>query len=136
MPIALTAGAYLAIVFATGFALGVVRTLSVARWLGERSAELVELPLMVAASYLAARFVMARTGRGLAPGGAALAGLVALALLLGAELAGVLLVRGQTIGDYLASRDPIAGTAYAVALLLYAAMPLAVARARRASRPR
>jgi hypothetical protein len=52
----------------------------------------------------------------------------ALALLLCAELAVVFFARGQTLGDYLASRDPVSGSAYAIALLLFAAMPAAVAR--------
>ena len=133
MSIALAAGAYFSIVFAIGFALGVLRTVWVAPWLGERAAELVEFPLMVAASYFAARLVIARSGRGLERGEAALVGAAALALLLGAELGVVLFVRRQTLGDYFASRDPIAGTAYVVALLLYAAMPLLVVRARRAN---
>ena len=133
MSIALAAGAYFSIVFAIGFALGVLRTVWVAPWLGERAAELVEFPLMVAASYFAARFVIARSGRGLERGAAAWVGAAALALLLGAELGVVLFVRRQTLGDYFASRDPIAGTAYVVALLLYAAMPLLVVRARRSS---
>jgi hypothetical protein len=52
----------------------------------------------------------------------------ALALLLCAELAVVFFVRGQTRGEYLASRDPVSGLAFALALLLFAAMPAAVAR--------
>jgi len=136
MSIALVAGAYFAIVFAIGFGFGVVRTLWVAPWLGTRAAELVEFPLMIVASYLAARFVIARSGRALGSGRAALVGAVALALLLGAEVGVVLFVRRQTLGDYFASRDPVAGTAYVVALLLYAAMPFVVVRARRANLPR
>ena len=117
--------AYFASVFFIGFLLGVARTLWIAPRLGERAAELVEMPVMVAASFLVARALMSRaTGVGILA--AALAGLAALALLLCAELAVVAFVRGQTLSDYVASRDPVSGAAYAVALLLFAAMPAVV----------
>ena len=44
---------YFAVVFATGFALGTVRTLWLAPALGERRAELLETPFMLAACGLA-----------------------------------------------------------------------------------
>ena len=55
-------------------------------------------------------------------------GLIALGLMLGAEFTVVLGVRGLTIGEYLASRDPVAGTVYIVMLGIFAVMPLLVAR--------
>jgi hypothetical protein len=55
-------------------------------------------------------------------------GLVALGLLLVAEVTVILWVRHLTIRGYLASRDPVAGTAYLVTLGLFAVMPLLVAR--------
>lgn len=54
-------------------------------------------------------------------------GLVALALLLVAEFP-VLWLRGLTISQYFAGRDPVAGTVYIVMLLVFATMPLLVAR--------
>jgi hypothetical protein len=114
--------AYFAAVFSIGFVLGVARTLWTAPRLGERVAELVELPVMVVASFLVARALMSRAG---ATGirDAALIGLAALALLLCAELAVVAFVRGQTLAGYVASRDPVSGFAYVLALLLFAVMP-------------
>src|SRR6185295_16425138 len=47
--------AYFASVFFIGFVLGVIRTLWIAPRLGEHVAELVEMPVMVAASFLVAR---------------------------------------------------------------------------------
>jgi hypothetical protein len=119
--------AYFASVFFIGFLLGVARTLWIAPRLGERAAELAEMPVMVAASFLVARALMSRAP-GVGTRAAALVGLAALALLLCAELAVVAFVRGQTLANYVESRDPVSGSAYAIALLLFAAMPAVMAR--------
>ena len=50
-------------------------------------------------------------------------GLVALALLLAAEYF-MLWLRGLTISQYFAGRDPVAGTVYIVMLLVFAVMPM------------
>jgi hypothetical protein len=120
--------AYFAIVFAIGFALGTLRVLWLLPAFGERTAELAELPLMLIASALAARWTCARlrvpasrTAR-LAMGG------VALLLLLGVEFTVVLALRGQTIAENLASRDPVSGAAYALSLLAFALWPWWFAR--------
>jgi len=116
---------YFGIVFATGFALGIARTLWLVPAFGERTAELLEMPVMIAASVLAARWVLRRhpeprLGRRLAIGG------IALGLLVLAELAVVFWVRKQTFGQYLEHRDPIAGAAYLVALAIFALAPASV----------
>jgi hypothetical protein len=56
-------------------------------------------------------------------------GFLALGFTLGAECTFVLWLRGLTIGEYLASRDLVAGTVYIVMLGAFAVMPLLVARA-------
>lgn len=112
---------YFALVFGMGFVLGIVRVTMVVPALGARLAELIELPVMVIASYFAARFVLGRFG----PFGAndrVRIGVLALIWLLAAELA-VMFASGQLIGDYIAARDPVSGTAYLVSLLLFALMP-------------
>lgn len=119
---------YFAIVFAVGFALGTVRVLWLVPALGERWAELSEMPLMWLASYLAARYLMRRSRDGLCWTGALWTGLLALVLLLAVEFTLVLGLRGLTLSDYLASRDWVSGTAYMVSLLAYAVMPLLVWR--------
>jgi type IV secretory pathway TrbD component len=48
--------------------------------------------------------------------------------LLVAEFTLVLWLRGLTIDEYLATRDPVAGTVYIVMLGVFAIMPLLVAR--------
>lgn len=122
----LAAGAaYFGLVFAVGFALGTVRVLLVVPHLGERTAELLELPLMIAASLLSARFVLhrarlERTSQRLATG------LVALALMLTAELTLVLTLRDLTLAEYVASRDPLSGSAYLLGLAVFAAAPVLV----------
>ena len=119
---------YFALVFGAGFVLGTIRTLWVVPWLGARAAELVEAPIMVGIAALAARFVVRRLAVPPELSVRLALGTVALALMLVAEFTLVLWVRGLSIRDYLASRDPVAETAYYVALLLYAAMPSMVAR--------
>jgi hypothetical protein len=114
--------AYSASVFSIGFVLGAARTLWIVPRLGERAAELIEMPVMVAASFLVARALMSRAGV-VGIRDAALVGIAALALLLCAELAVVAFVRGQTLADYVASRDLVSASAYALALLLFAATP-------------
>lgn len=129
------AAAYFGLVFAAGFALGVARTLWLVDWVGERSAELAELPLMVFLSWLAARYVVRRwppasTRRALCVGG------VALGLLLLCELTVVLGLRGLSLSQYLATRDPVAGTAYLVSLLWFGLWPAWLTRkSARSGRP-
>lgn len=53
---------------------------------------------------------------------------LALGLLLVAEFGFVLQLRGLTIDAYLAGRDPVVGTVYYAMLVLFALMPLFVAR--------
>ena len=125
MRIAAFAGAYFAAVFAVGFVLGTLRVTLVVPAVGERAAELAEMPLMIAASvWFAGRFVR-RWRLGVAA--ALQGGVLALVLLLGAELTLVLGVRGLTLTQYLASRDPVAGAAYLTALCVFMLAPTAVA---------
>jgi hypothetical protein len=48
--------------------------------------------------------------------------------MLTAEFTLVLLLRGLSISEYLADRDPVAGTVYYLMLGAFAVMPLLVAR--------
>ena len=114
---------YFSLVFAVGFVLGTIRVLVVVPLLGERAAELLEAPLMLLASFLAARWVVRRFR--LPPGARCRlpVGLVALTFLLVAELLVVFLIRGLTLEEYMASRDPVAGAVYLVSLAVFALMP-------------
>jgi hypothetical protein len=125
----LKAGAlYFLLVFGAGFALGTLRVLLVVPRLGARTAELIEAPVMLAVTVLAARWTVrrlavppARVPR-LAMGG------IALGLLLAAEFTLVLGLRGMSMRDYFASLDPVSGTVYYALLGVFAVMPLLVAR--------
>lgn len=117
---------YFAIVFAVGFVLGLARVLLAVPWLGVRAAELAELPLMIGASWLAARHCMRRFGPSRA--GVRLGvGLFALLLLILAELA-LATFSGSGLGQYIKERDPVSGSAYLVSLVLFALMPLMATR--------
>jgi hypothetical protein len=54
-------------------------------------------------------------------------GFLALWLMLFAELTLVLWIQKLSIGEYLATRDPVSGTAYYAMLGVFAVMPLFVA---------
>lgn len=117
-----TSLAYFAGVFSIGFVLGAIRQAVVVERLGERWAELLELPLMVVASYLVARICLKHFG----PFGTRSRlgiGVMSLLFMLAAELS-LNLLTGQNLKEYIASRDPVSGTAYLLALALFALMPL------------
>lgn len=126
MQIAKAGVVYFAIVFCAGFVLGTIRTLWVVPRLGARVAELVESPIMLMVTIFAARSVVrlfalpstlfARIGMGC----------LALVLMLVAEFGFVLWLRRISIREYLATRDPVAGTVYYVTLAAFAVMPLLV----------
>lgn len=119
---------YFAIVFGAGFALGTIRVLWLVPRLGERMAELAEMPLMLAVTVLAARWVARRFSMPYAIPARLAMGLVGLALLLAFEFTLVLGLRGLTVAEYFAMRDPVSGTVYSAMLAAFAVMPLLVAR--------
>jgi hypothetical protein len=118
--------AYFAGVFAIGFALGIVRMTLLVPQFGVRTSELLELPIMVLASYLIAKHVVRHFGSFSALARVGI-GLLALALLISAEL-GVTVLLGQSIGSYISSRDQVSGLAYLVSLALFGFMPLIAGR--------
>lgn len=124
----LKAGAiYFAVVFGAGFILGPIRILVLVPRVGERVAELIEIPIMLAVIVVAARWVTRRFGATHTRVDLLALGCVALGLLLACEFTVVLWLRGMTIPEYVASRDPVAGVVYAVTLAAYAVMPLLLA---------
>ena len=117
---------YFALVFGAGFVLGTIRVLWVVPCFGTRMAELMETPVMFVVTLLAARWVARRVAVPFTPSSRLGMGCVALGLLLVAEFTLVLWLRGLSISEYLASRDPVSGTVYYVMLGVFAIMPLLV----------
>jgi hypothetical protein len=114
---------YFGIVFAAGFVLGVIRTLWLVPELGDRIAELIELPFMFGIYTVVAFYLVRRWKAQLTLKGAVVAGVVALAMLLAFEFSVVLYIRGLTFGEYLESRDWLSGSAYFLSILVFGAMP-------------
>ncbi|MEO7326721.1 MAG: hypothetical protein ABIW82_18015 [Dokdonella sp.] len=115
--------AYFGIVFGAGFLLGAVRVPFLVPRLGERIAELMEMPVMFAVIFFAAKFILRRFGTRLKGNMWLAVGALALLLLLAAELILVVALQGQSIADYIASRDRVSGSVYLGMLALFAAMP-------------
>jgi len=118
----LRGGFYFVLVFGVGFVLGIVRVLVLEPRLGTRWAELAEAPLMLVAIIVSARYVVRRFPAA-QRASYLLSGAIALMILVLAEFSVVLGVRGLTLGDYFAQRDPVAGSVYVAMLVIFAAMP-------------
>ena len=125
----LRAGAlYFLLVFGAGFLLGPIRVLWIVPAVGTRNAELLEAPIMLVVIVVAARWLVRRFAL---PSSAATrlgVGAVALGLLIAAEITVALRLRGLSFSEYLTGRDPVSGTVYRVLLVVFALMPLLVAR--------
>jgi hypothetical protein len=119
---------YFALVFGAGFVLGPIRILWVVPRVGTRMAELMEAPIMLVVTIVSARWIVRRLAVPSPPSSRLGMGGIALGLLLVAEFTLVLWLRGISIGEYLATRDPVSGTVYYGMLGLFAIMPLLVAR--------
>ena len=119
---------YFALVFGAGFVLGTIRTLWIVPRLGTRMSELMETPIMLVISIVAARWTVLRLAVPSVPSARLVMGGIALVLMLVAEFGFVLWLRGMSIRDYLATRDPVSGTVYYAMLGVFAIMPLLVVR--------
>jgi len=119
-----TASIYFALVFGAGFLLGIIRIAWIVPEIGTRWGELLEMPIMLVVILLSARRVSRHVG---APTHALFVGLLSLAFLVIAEFSFAFLLRHLTPPDYIASRDPVAGTVYVVLLVVLAVMPALLA---------
>jgi hypothetical protein len=120
---------YFAAVFAAGFIFGVIRTLLVAPAVGESAAEVLEAPFMLGVIATAA-WALAQRHRGprieLAAGG-----ILAALLVLIADLAVGVGLRGLSPYAVLFDRDPLAGSVYYLLIAVFAVMPYVLGRAAR-----
>jgi hypothetical protein len=112
----------------TGFILGPIRIFLLVPRFGVRMAELMEMPIMIAVIIIAAIRIVRHYAVLPAPSSRLGMGFIAFGLLLSAEFSLVLWLRGLSISEYLATRDPVSGTVYYVSLGLFAIMPLLVER--------
>lgn len=114
---------YFALVMGAGFLLGSVRVLFVVPHLGERWAELAEMPIMAMVIVVAAGYILRRYPEVQTRGRALVVGFTALALSVSAELVLAVVLQSQSLSEYLASRDKISGSVYLVMLVAFALMP-------------
>lgn len=115
---------YFALVFGAGFLLGAIRIPLLVPRFGERIAELVEMPVMLVVILLSARFIIQRFALPATVAARLGTGMLALVLLVAAELLLAALLQERSPAAYVASRDPVSGGVYAAMLVLFALMPL------------
>ena len=120
---------YFVLVLGAGFILGSIRVPFLMPRFGERFAELLEMPVMFVVIVLAARFITRKFALPTTISARLGAGFLALFLLLSAELLLVAVLQDRSIGEYIASRDPVSGGVYVAMLGLFSVMPLILARA-------
>ncbi len=115
---------YFALVFGAGFVLGPIRILWAVPRFGMRMAELMEAPIMFVVTIFAARWIVRHLA--LPPTVSIRLGMgsIALGLMVVAEFAFVLRLRGLSISEYPATRDPVSGTVYYLMLAVFGMMPL------------
>ncbi len=119
---------YFAIVFGAGFVLGPIRILWLVPWVGARTAELAETPVMILVMVAGARWVMSCFAVPQEAATRLAIGAIALALALLTEFTVVLRLRGLSMTEYFATRDPLSGTVYYLSLGLFALLPVLLMR--------
>jgi len=122
---------YFMIVFAAGFMLGTIRVLWIVPRLGTRVAELIEAPIMIFISMIAAGWLVRRFREITKASDWLWAGLTGLTLMMLTEFSVVLWLRGLSLAEYIATRDPVSSAVYFGSLVLFALLPLLLSRAQR-----
>lgn len=122
---ALAAGAfYAALVFAAGFALGAVRTLMLEPRLGAFGAVAVELPAMLAISWLACGAALRRFLLPAELAARLVMGLAAFLLLMSAELALAFMVFSRTFSEFIGAFATPAGALGLAGQIAFGLMPV------------
>jgi hypothetical protein len=127
---------YFAMVLGTGFILGVIRVPFLVPRIGERYAELLEMPIMFAVIVFSARHIIKRFKLSRILAVRLQVGFTALALTIAAELILAAVLQSQSVAEFIASRDPVSGSAYVLLLLVYALMPSLLMRFRESDNDR
>ncbi len=126
------AALYFLLVFGTGFVLGTGRVLFLVPLLGERTAELLEMPLMLGVIVFAVRWIVRHRLAAPRLSTTLSVGLLSLGIILFAELGVEMWLRGMSATEVFLNRDPVSGTAYYISLLLFAVTPAIFVRRRSA----
>jgi hypothetical protein len=117
---------YFLVTVGAQFVLEVIRLQVVALHVGERLAEMLEIPNVLLATIIGARWVVDRFTLPPLPGIRLGVGLVALMLLLIAEGTVILPLHGLSVAEYLAGQDLVVGMAPLGALGVLTVMPFLV----------
>ena len=115
---------YFLFVFLLGFGLGTFRVLLVAPHLGETKAVLLEVPIMLVASWLVCGWCIRRFGVPRRAEAKALMGAVAFALLITAEMAVAVLLFGRSLTDFLTGYRTTPGAIGIAGQVAFGLMPL------------
>ena len=113
---------YFAAVFTFAFAMGIARVLVVAPRLGPTAAVLLEVPILVGASWIVARHLL--RNRSLTLSQRATMGATAFTLTMVSEAALSAIMRGQSVTDWAAALATPLGLAGLVGQVVFAAMPI------------
>jgi hypothetical protein len=130
MPAALKAGVtYFLAVFALGFLFGTLRTAFLSEWLGETGAVAVELPFILAFSWVSCGVALKHHAvpRGAAQG--AVAGVTAFILVMIGEVAVSLFLADRTIGEHFALYETLPARLGLIGQLAFANFPIIQLRA-------
>ena len=114
---------YFAIVLGTGFILGMFRVPFLVPRIGERWAELAEMPIMAVVIFFSADYLLRRFPEICTPGRSLVAGFLALLLSVATELALATVLQDRTLAEFISSRDKISGSVYIALLIVFAFMP-------------
>ena len=114
---------YFAVVLGTGFILGMFRVPFLVPQIGERWAELAEMPIMATVIYCAAGYLLRRYPDIRSPTQSLVAGFLALALSVATELCLATVLQDRSLAEFVASRDKISGSVYIALLLAFGVMP-------------
>jgi hypothetical protein len=114
---------YAIVVFLVGFILGTIRGLLLAPRLGETTAVIVEAPIMLAASWFVCRWCVDRLNVRRTVAARSLMGLVALVVLMSAEVR-LSVVFGRSIADQLAAYGSLARRIGLGAHVIFAMFPV------------
>lgn len=121
---AVTGLGYFALVFTAGFALGTLRVLFLIPRLGENAAVLLELPIMLALSWMACRWLVARFDVPAMPRARLVMGGLAFAVLMLAEFGVSVFGFGRTLSEHLEHYRRLPALLGLAAQIAFAAFPV------------